>query len=477
VKESRGGPKFSDTILLTGSQATKWSLRLIFVLVAARVLGPAKFGIYALLFSLVEFVAVASGSGYADFLTRETAKNEDMGWELALRLIFLRTAIAVLVAAAAIGVLSLLGYARSVISAMAWMSLTLAPRSLSEAVQGVLRGSAHYVELLVVDLFLGITLVVGGVYMLVEGGGLRAAVGTELIAASVGGVAALAIGFWFWPRRRIPLEMLGVLKTSAIFNAYGFLGNLYDRFDVVLLSKLAGNFATGIYSVAYRALGMTQIVGYGVLYALLPSLSRGSWDKSQQEQIERAMGLLLSASFVVVLATMVYSGPVVRLLLGPSYAESGIAIKILVWAVILRYLNYSLNIVLLATGREHVFVVTASVCLVVNLIGNLILIPKYSWRAAAVLTIVTDLVSVLKNGWHVRNLFGSVPWPFGMVRSSIAFLVLLAISEVGGRMFDPVAAGTVCLLLFLIFLQITGILSEFANVWQVESTPVAKLLQ
>ena len=477
MKEKRGAPKFSDTVFLTASQVAKWSLRLVFVLVAARALGPEKFGIYALLFSMVEFVAVASGSGYADYLTRETAKDENVGWELALRLVLLRTGIAAVVTGAEIGILWLLGYTRLVIAATLWMSLTLAPRSLSEAVQGVLRGSARYAQVLAVDLILGLALVGGSGFLLVRGGGLRAAVVTELIAACAAGVVALILGMWFWPRHRIRLETLVVMKRSAIFNAYGFLGNLYDKFDVVLLSKLAGNFATGIYAVAYRALGMTQIVGYGVLYALLPSLSRATWGRSQQQQIERAMGLLLNASFILVLATMVYSGPAVRLLLGPSYAESTIAIKILIWAVIFRYLNYSLNIALLATGREHVFVVTASVCLAVNLIGNLILIPKYSWRAAAVLTIVTDLVSVVKNAWHIRSAFGRVPWPFGMVRSTIAFAAVLIITAVGGRMFDPIVVGTMCLLLFLAFLQYTGMLSEFANIWYVESVPVAKLTQ
>jgi O-antigen/teichoic acid export membrane protein len=477
VKERGGAPKFSDTILLTGSQVAKWSLRLLFVLVVARALGPEKFGIYALLFSLVEFVAVASGSGYADYLTRETAKNENVGWDLALRLIPLRIVIAILVAAGEIGILSLLGYKLLVISATAWMSLTLVPRSLSEAVQGVLRGTTRYAQVLAVDLFLGLSLVTGSGFLLIRGGGLRAAVAIEFIAACAAGLAALALGMWFWPRHRTSLRALGVLKSSAIFNAYGFIGNLYDRFDVVLLSRLAGNYATGIYSVAYRALNMTQIVGYGVLYALLPSLSRGLWDKSQQQQIERAMGLLLNASFVLILATMAFAGPAVRLLLGPSYAESGLALKILIWAVILRYLNYSLNIILLATGRERVFVVTASVCLAVNFIGNLVLIPKYSWRAAAVLTIVTDLVSVLANARFVRATIGRVPRPFGMVRSSLAFVALLTITVVGGRMFDPIVVGTMSLLLFLVFLQFTGMLSEFASIWHVESGPAVKLSQ
>jgi O-antigen/teichoic acid export membrane protein len=455
----------------------KWSLRLLFVLVAARALGPENFGIYALLFSLVEFVAVASGSGYADFLTRETAKNDNVGWELALRLIPLRIGIALLVAAGEIGILSLLGYKRLVISATVWMALTLVPRALSEAVQGVLRGSCRYVQVLAVDLFLGLGLVAGAGFLVIRGGGLRVAIATELIAACFAGFGAFVLAMWFWPRHRIPLRTLGVLKTSAIFNAYGFIGNLYDRFDVVLLSRLAGNFATGIYSVAYRALGITQIVGYGVLYALLPSLSSGPWDRSQQQQIERAMGLLLNAAFIMVLATIVFAGPGVRLLLGSSYAESELALKILIWAVVFRYLNYCLNIVLLALGRERVFVATASVCLAVNFFGNLALIPKYSWRAAAVLTIVTDLISVLANARHVRVTVGRLPRPFGLVRSSLAFAAVLILMAVGGRMFDPIVVGTIGLLLFLVFLQCTGMLSEFANIWHTERIPVAKLSQ
>ena len=51
------------------------------------------------------------------------------------------------------------------------------------------------------------------------------------------------------------LECEVPVVPRQVRNVYGFMGTLYDRFDVVLLSKLAGDYATGIYSVAYRALG------------------------------------------------------------------------------------------------------------------------------------------------------------------------------------------------------------------------------
>src|SRR5271157_2134617 len=131
VKVATGAPKFSDTMLLTGSQVVKWLLRLVFVLIVARALGPDRFGVYALLFAMVEFLAVASGSGYADYLTREAARDARVGWGLPFQLMLLRIAIAIPVAAIEIGILTLLRYPHPVLAGTAWMALTLIPRSWS----------------------------------------------------------------------------------------------------------------------------------------------------------------------------------------------------------------------------------------------------------------------------------------------------------------------------------------------------------
>jgi len=181
----------------------------------------------------------------------------------------------------------------------------------------------------------------------------------------------------------------------------------------VLLSKLAGDYATGIYSVAYRAVGMTQIIGYGVLYSLLPTLSRDALGHVDQRRVQRAVGLLLNIAFFVVLGTIIFGAPAIRLILGPRYAESAEALKILIWAVILRYLNYGMNIRFLAAGRESVFVSTSLSCLAINLLGNVILIPRFGWRAAAAMTIVTELALLVQNVYWTRRAVVQVALPVG----------------------------------------------------------------
>lgn len=89
------GPKFADAALLTVSRFARLGLRLIFMLAAARVLGPGHFGVYVLVLAVLEIVAVAGGGGFIDYVTRETAKDERLGWRVAVQLILLRAGYAV----------------------------------------------------------------------------------------------------------------------------------------------------------------------------------------------------------------------------------------------------------------------------------------------------------------------------------------------------------------------------------------------
>jgi len=450
------------------AQVAKWSLRVVFVLVVARALGPERLGIYALLYALVEFLAVASGAGYSDYLTREAAKDASSGWGLAFQLMALRVAIAVPIAAIEIGILSLMRYPHAVLAGTAWMALAVVPRSISEAVQGVLRGIHEYASFLAIELILGGSLVAGAVVLLVRHGGLSLVIAVEVLAAAAAALAGLWLSLKYRTRERVWVSVSQLVKKGAVFNLYSLAASLYDRFDVVLLSKLAGNYAAGIYSVAYRALSMTQIIGYGVLYSLLPTLSQGAMGQIEQRRLEKATGLLLRVAFFVVLATMIFAGPIVAIVLGPQYAESAGALKILIWAVVFRYLNYALNVGLLAGGRERVFVSTSLICLAVNLIGNLVFIPMYSWRAAAAVTIATEMALLVQNLYWMRRAVGRVRPPSGLLSMSLVFASLLALAMAGGYLGAPFVVGTGCIALFAVYLYQSGIRSDFFAVWSEE---------
>jgi O-antigen/teichoic acid export membrane protein len=178
------------------------------------------------------------------------------------------------------------------------------------------------------------------------------------------------------------------------------------------------------------------------------------------------MGLLFSSALAIVLATQVFANSAVRLFLGAPYAESAVAIKILTWGLIPMYINYSLNIALLAVRREKVFLITSSVCLMVNLLANLFFIPRFSWPAAAIITIATEIALFAQNVYWLRRTVGIVPLPIGARRPAFFFLGFWLLTLLGERSKLPLSIGIMCFVLFVTYLHRAGMLIDLKRIWR-----------
>jgi O-antigen/teichoic acid export membrane protein len=256
-----------------------------------------------------------------------------------------------------------------------------------------------------------------------------------------------------------------------VFNLWPILVNLYDRFDVILLSRLVGQTVAGVYAVPYRAFGALQIFPYGIMGSSLPGFSAREWDQTQKERFHRLLGWLFALSAFLVLFAMLFADSAVQLVLGRAYQDSALVMKILIWAVVPAFLNSGMNMLLLARNQERVFLRTAGLCLAANLAANLVLIPRYSFIAAASVTIFTEVLLLAQNALLTRPLLGTWPWPRYWVRTSVAFgtifsVALLAHSKASlSGLAVSLAAVSVfgLLLLYMDVLPARGIRAIFAR--------------
>src|SRR5258708_8549153 len=129
---------------LSVCQAIRRVLRLAVVFLVARLLGAEGFGIYALLLTIVEMVAMVPGAGYVDSLTREIARTPEAAWPLALRVTQVRLLYMAPVAAIVLLLLTALRFTPGVVLSAAFFFLALVPRALGESAQGILKGLRHF---------------------------------------------------------------------------------------------------------------------------------------------------------------------------------------------------------------------------------------------------------------------------------------------------------------------------------------------
>jgi O-antigen/teichoic acid export membrane protein len=436
------------------AQILKRLYRFAAMLIAARLLGVEGFGVYALLLTIVEMAALVSGSGYGDYLTREVAKSPARARGIAIRVTQIRLLYIVVAVGIMLGLLRVLSSSGVVLNA-AFLSAALIPRAFSESAQGVLRGLQRFALLPWLELFQGLVLLAAIPLFLLPGYGVRGIIAAEVISWTVAAVvAAMAVLKNTDASTEAP-AFRGVLRSILPFNVYPFIVNVYDRVDVVLLSRFAGALATGIYALPYRAFSSLQIIPYGVMGALLPGFSASAMDSEARQRCSRAMKFLYTTALLMVLITMTFARPAVTLILGEHFAASATALKILIWAGIPAFLNYALNTLLLAAHREKAFLWTASICTIFNCAANILLIPRFSWVAAAVITILTELLLFLQNCFLVQKYFGHSVLPKHWLRSTIVFAAAFVLLTGLSRVVPEAWAGFLVCSSFAVFAWLT----------------------
>ncbi len=437
---------------LLASQVIRRSFRMAIFFLAARMLGVESFGAYALLLAMVEMIALISGTSYVDFLTREVAQCPDSAWPLAKKVTLLRLAYVAPALGLALLGLTALRFPWPVLLNVALLALTLLPRAVGESAQGLMKGMRHFAHLPWIEFAQGAIVLGCAALFILTGMGIRGVIAAEILGA--GGGAALAVksvvGRLHFPGA--DTRILRALARSTIpFNLYPLIANIYDRVDVLLLAKLAGNFAVGIYSLPYRFFAMLLIVPYGAMGALLPVFSSVSTKHTAQELCSSAMKFLFLMSLLVVLVTLTFARPVVLFFLGPGYAGSVLTVKILVWAGVPAFLNFALNVFLLAAHKEKAFLWTATACTVFNIAANLLLIPRFSFIAAAGVTVATECLLLAQNLYLVRKFIGRVVLPKDGLKIAAVFAVALAGFALAQRAAPQLWAGSVACAAFAVF--------------------------
>ena len=196
----------------------------------------------------------------------------------------------------------------------------------------------------------------------------------------------------------LPIGISGVLIIS------------YARIDQIIVFVISGSGAAGLYGAVYNLIDQAHFVPASVLTSLSPVIA-ASWpaDRTRLLRTSRLTAELLAVASLGGLAFAIAAAePVVRLIFGPEFTAAAPALPVLAGAFILisfGYLNWNLLVVL---GLQRRLLRISVIALVVNLIGNLILVPLVGFMGAAWMTLVTELVVCVGS---LQIILRALEWP------------------------------------------------------------------
>lgn len=210
---------------------------------------------------------------------------------------------------------------------------------------------------------------------------------SSLITAAI--AFALVTRKFGWPRfkkiswRELTDGLSFSLSSSSI--------SIYNDIDKAFLAGSGKLYAAGIYSAAYRVIDVASIPIYAIYTAASPRFFRDG-ERGISHSLLLANRLLKrTIPYGLVLAVgIILISPLVPHLFGSSFRESARALRWLCLLPLIRGLHYAWGTAISGSSSQWHRTTIQLGTAILNLVLNILLIPKWSWQGAAIASLLTD---------------------------------------------------------------------------------------
>ncbi len=416
---------------ITGSAAMVVSKFLI-VLVIARLTGRELLGDFAFVITFTTMFTFLVDMGLTPSLVREVAKHRDQADKMVGNALAIAILNGLWVVPLMVGIAALLGRPPVMLIAVALAGIATTLETMSSQVNSVFGGFERmelsatviiiqeFVFLVVGAIVLAINMPFIGLFVIYIVSRLVSfGVGTVVYRHTIG---TLRLQF----DRAYSRQML---RVSAPFIVQMALAPIYLRIDVLMLSYFQGSAAVGLYEAATNIFYRFNIFARMSNRALMPFLTREYVAIGQRVRryIRAAAKYHTALGIPLMVIGLMLADRLIPFLYGNEFADSVLVFQLLSSITILRLLNNTLAISLTSTDRQGWRSAIIALAAGVNIGLNLVILPRYSFRGAAVTAIFTEIFFGSALYLVLRQ---RVPHPFNFkqfVRPFLAGLIMAGV--------------------------------------------------
>jgi len=360
-------------------------------------LGAAGFGIFVLVQSYVMVIQTFTDLGLSQVLQRDIARGDHDEKSLLSHAMGLRVTLSVLAVPIAVGLGFLIYADRSTTLKIGLVVMLCSiPFSVSSEVTAAHFSAQTRNTVLAVINVIQQVVFVGLVILAVS---LHKSVVFCLGAALVGMIVASLITTGLARREVsfVPSFDRGVwwsmLRTSSPIGLAYVVGLLYFKADTIILSFLSTSKQIGYYGIAYSIVSVFLAVPIILTRTFLPSMVRASGETIEGSIQSTLTYFSIGGTFSA--AGIMICGPtVVKIVAGSHFGASNAPLRILGLGLIFICISTALSSVCIARGSGNKIFVMSVVSLVLNVALNIVAIPTFGIKGAAIATLICEVVSL-----------------------------------------------------------------------------------
>lgn len=397
-----------NTGYLAVSYVLQKILAFVYFIILARFITTDSLGKYVFAFSFATIYSIIIDLGLSPVLTREIAKTKEKAEIYLSSVIVFKLIMAAIAYLAIIISINLLGYPAITKTLVYLTGLIMVLDSFSLSFYAALRGIQNLrFEAMGAIYYQSIVIILGTLALI-----LKLSLPILIL------VYVLASLFNFFYSFRQVKQNIGI-KFKLIFDKKilkflfiiavpfalaGVFNRVFSYIDTILLSKLAGDVAVGIYSIAYKLTYALQFVPAALGAALFPAMSNFYLNSPEnlKKSFEKSFFYLSLIALPVIFGVIALAPEIITTLYGTRYLNSILPLQILIMAIIFIFLNYPIGALLNSCDRQKINTANVGIAMVINIALNLILIPKLSYTGAAIAGLLGQ-ASLFALGFYQAN--------------------------------------------------------------------------
>jgi O-antigen/teichoic acid export membrane protein len=334
------------------AQGAAFFIRIVSMLLLARLLAPKDFGLAGMATAYTGFLALFQDVG----LSFATIQRPTISHAQASTLFWINMAAGVTLAAICTitaPILTRFYHEPRLFWVTAFIATSFVLNGASGMHRAMLQRDLRFTALITIDLISLIASVVCGVGMALAGLGYWALVGSGVCAPAVTLIGVWLVGRWIpgLPRRGIGVgSMFGFGGAAMLNNVLTYIAYNADK---VLLGRVWGAQTLGVYARAFQLINVPNQT-FNTIFAQVafPALSRIQNDADRfKSYFLKGYGLLLCILIPIAVACAMFAEDIVRVFLGAQWSESVPVFRFLAPTTLAFALINPFNSLMFATGR------------------------------------------------------------------------------------------------------------------------------
>ncbi len=249
----------------------------------------------------------------------------------------------------------------------------------------------------------------------------------------------------FKPKLNIAIWKKILLRSWPI-GASIFFNLIYLRGDIVFLSIFRDNAETGLYGAAYKVVDVVAAIPVMYMGIALPLLV-AAWSASRTNRfknyMQKSFDFLSIVAVPMIFGSIAVGVPVMQLVAGMEFTESGRVLMILGPAAAIVFWNSLFGHAIVALNKQKIMTWGYLAVAILTVAGYIYFIPIYGMWAAAWLTLFSEaLIGTLTFlvVWRVSKYFPSLKMLAKAILASVVmFLFLSLLTEVHIALLIPAA--------------------------------------